>query len=535
MSLFSKSRPTRRDVLKQSGVLSAAAVAAPLTAHAAALSDDQKSPAGMPTSHGTPQDNLFTKIGVRPIVNAHGTFTIITGSRSLPEVKQAMYEASFYFVHLDELMDKVGSEIAEMLGAPGCTVTTGCEAAIALATVACSCGTNVEWSQAFPYKRLKSQVIIPKHSRNPYDFGVRMTGAEIVEVDSAEELQAKLTDKVAMVYVLSSPLAEKGPLSIANICNMARAKNVPVFVDAAAEEPLTPNKHIQAGASLVGYSGGKCMRGPQAAGLLLGDKELTKAAWFQASPHHNYGRAYKVGKEEIMGIRAAVQQWGKRDHDAEQKMWMGWLKSIEARLKPLQSTTFEYLEPEDLSNRSPRLRVHWDANVLKITGTELTAKLDAGNPRVMLDGGTGTRPENMASTFTVMPYMMSPGEEKIVADAIFAALSHPDHYADPVIAPGASKVDGKWHVAIQYVRGKGEQEFDLTQQGSELSGTQKGELYNAALKGTIHGNDLKLHSTMQVSGHQVDWNFAGTVAGNTASGSVHMGEYGMASWQARRA
>ncbi|AFL88639.1 selenocysteine synthase (seryl-tRNASer selenium transferase) [Terriglobus roseus DSM 18391] len=535
MSLFSKARPTRRDVLKQSGVLSAAAVAAPLSAHAATLADDQPARTGLSLSPGTPQDNIFTKLGVRPIVNAHGTFTIITGSRSLPEVKQAMYEASFYFVHLDELMDKVGADIAQMLGAPGCTVTTGCEAAIALATVACSCGTNVEWSQAFPYKRLKSQVIIPKHSRNPYDFGVRMTGAEIVEVDSAEEFQAKLTDKVAMVYVLASPAAEKGPLSVANICQMARAKNVPVFVDAAAEEPLVPNKYIQAGANLVGYSGGKCMRGPQAAGLLLGDKELTKAAWFQASPHHNYGRAYKVGKEEIMGIRAAVQQWGKRDHAAEQKMWMSWLKTIEARLKPLQSTTFEYLEPEDLSNRSPRLRVHWDANVLKITGTELTAKLDAGNPRVMLDGGTGIRPENMASSLTVMPYMMSPGEEKIVADAIFAALSHPDAYSNPVIAPGASKVEGKWHVAIQYLRGKGEQEFELKQSGSDLSGTQKGELFNATLKGSIHGNDIKLRSTMPVSGHQLDWNFKGTVAGDTASGSVDLGEYGKASWQARKA
>jgi uncharacterized pyridoxal phosphate-dependent enzyme len=535
MSLFSKTRPTRRDILKQSGVLSAAAVAAPLS-HAATLVDDQPArAAGMSMSHGTPQDNLFTRIGVRPIVNAHGTFTIITGSRSLPEVKQAMYEASFYFVHLDELMDKVGSEIAGMLGAPGATVTTGCEAAIALATVACSCGTNPEWSQAFPYKRQKSQVIIPKHSRNPYDFGVRMTGAEIVEVATAEELQEKLTDKVAMIYVLSSPLAEKGPLSIANICQMARAKNVPVFVDAAAEEPLTPNKHIAAGASLVGYSGGKCMRGPQAAGLLIGEKDLTKAAWFQASPHHNYGRAYKVGKEEIMGIRAAVQQWSKRDHAAEQKMWMDWLKTIEARLKPLQSTTFEYLQPEDLSNRAPRLRVHWDANALKITGTELTAKLDAGNPRIMLDGGTGTRPDQMQSSLTVMPYMMSPGEEKIVADAVFNILAHPDHYSDPVIAPGAAKVEGKWHVAIQYTRGKGEQEFELTQQGSDLSGTQKGELFHAMLKGSIHGDDLMLHSTMPVSGHEVSWNFTGKVSGNSASGTVTMGEYGTAAWQARRA
>ena len=212
---------TRRDVLKKTGALSTIAAIAPL-----ASSAQSGSPASGNTlrNTGTPQDNLFTRLGVRPIINAHGTFTIITGSRSLPEVKQAMFEASNYFVHLDELMPKVGAEIARLTGAESAIVTTGCEAAIALATVACACGTDPELSQAFPYKRHKSQVIIPKHSRNPYDFGVRMTGLEIVEVDSAEELASKLTDQVAMVYILSSPAAEKGPLSIPSICAASQSQ-----------------------------------------------------------------------------------------------------------------------------------------------------------------------------------------------------------------------------------------------------------------------------------------------------------------------
>ena len=532
MSFFDSKRTTRRSLLKTSGLLSAAAVAGSITTlSSSAGAEDGVS---LPPHKGMPDNNLFTQLGVRPIINAHGTFTIITGSRSLPEVKQAMYEASFYYVHLDELMEKVGAEIAQLLGAPGAVVTTGCEAAIALATTACCCGTDPELSQAFPRYKKRTQVIIPRHSRNPYDFGVRLTGVEIVEVDSAEELERKLTDQVAMVYVLSSPLAEKGPLSIANICRIARAKSVPVFVDAAAEEPLTPNKHIAAGASLVGYSGGKCMRGPQAAGLLIGEKDLTKAAWFQASPHHNFGRAFKVGKEEIMGILAAVRQWGKRDHAAEQAMWTSWLKTIESKLKDLPSTRFEYLHPEDLSNRAPRLRVYWDANVLKTTGAELVTKLDAATPRVMLDGGSGVRPDNMQSSLTVMPYMLDAGEERIVADAIYRALTNPDSYFNPVIPSGATKVDGSWSLALQYIRGSAEQKIVIEQNGSDLTGILHGEIFTAPLSGSIHDNDLKLHCRMPVSGHEVIWDYKGTVTGATARGTVDLGEYGSASWKAIR-
>ena len=96
--------------------------------------------------------------------------------------------------------------------------------------------------------------------------------------------------------------------------------------------------YISSGASFVGYSGGKCLRGPQSSGMLLGKAELIKAAWFQAAPHHNYGRALKCSKEETMGLLAAVRQWYKRDHDGEQKMWRGWMQTVETRLKPIKST-----------------------------------------------------------------------------------------------------------------------------------------------------------------------------------------------------
>jgi seryl-tRNA(Sec) selenium transferase len=536
MSLFRNTRWSRREVLKQSGMLSALGAASAVSPLAARASGESPAAHPLPVREGTDHDNLFTRIGVRPIINGRGTFTIISGSRSLAQVKQAMFEASFYFVQLDEMMDGIGAQLGKLTGAEWGIATTGCEAAICLATIACIAGTDVERCQALPYIKGRDQVIIPKHSRNPYDVGVRMVGAEVVEVDSAEELRAKLSERTAMIYILSGPAAEKGPLSIPSICAIAKEKGVPVFVDAAAEEPIVPNIHLAAGATVVGYSGGKCMRGPQSSGMLIGEKNLCKAAYYQAAPHHCYGRALKCSKEEAMGLLAAVQQWYKRDHEAEQREWRSWLKNIEAKLKPLPSTSFEYLEAEDLSNKSPRLKIGWDANVLKITGTELVARLDAGTPRILVDAGVGRRPEMMKSSVIIMPYMMDAGEDRIIADAIYEGLTKPGHYENPIVPGGAAAaVQGAWSVTVKYPRGTGEQRFALEQNGNALAGVQQGEFYKGSLKGTIHAGQIELHSSMEVPGNPIAWTFKGTVQGSEIAGSVHMGEYGDATWKATRA
>ncbi len=525
-------RPSRRDLLKQSGLLTAAAAVAPLTA-VASVTEPQPHVKQL-IAKGTPTDNLYTEIGVRPLLNARGTFTIISGSQSLPEVKQAMFEASQYYVQLDELMAAVGKEIAQHMGAPGAIVTCGCEAAIALSTVACMCGTDPEKSQAFPYQKSKREVIIPKYSRNPYDFATRMAGAQIVEVESDGDLRAKLNDQTAMIYIYSGPRAFQEPLSIKTICAIAKEKGVPVFVDAAAEEPRVPNIHFAAGATLVGYSGGKCMRGPQAAGVLLGPPELVKAAFWNAAPHHNWGRAMKVGKEEAMGMLAAVRMWYQRDHDAEQRQWLAWDQHIADALKGIPSLTTKITMPdEDLSNRSPTLAIHWDAAQVGITGTELVRKLDEGTPRIFVTGGQGRRPEMMQSSIGIMPYMMQPGDYKIVADTLSKYLRNPGTMASPSVssAPDAS-VAGTWSATIHYTMGTGHQELTLQQDGTAVTGKQAGEIFNADLKGKVQGDRLELHSSMYTNGQDVPFTFSGTVSGSNYSGDVNLGEYGMATFTA---
>jgi uncharacterized pyridoxal phosphate-dependent enzyme len=534
-------RLTRRNLLKNSGLFSAAAMAAPLAAVAGALPEsasDTQLTTHQLVSKGTPTDNLFTQIGVRPVVNARGTFTIISGSQSLPEVKQAMFEASQYYVQMDEMMAAVGAEIAQHMGAPSAIVTCGCEAAIALATIACRVGMDPELSQSIPYKSVRDEVIIPKYSRNQYDFAVRMSGPKIIEVESEDELRGKLNERTAMIYIISGPRAFKDPLSIKTVCAIAKEKGVPVFVDAAAEEPLVPNIHLVAGATFVGYSGGKCMRGPQTAGVLLGPKDLCAAAFWNAAPHHNYGRALKVGKEEAMGMLAAVRMWYKRDHDGEQKQWLAWNQSIADALKGIPSLTVQMEMPsDDLSNRAPTLHVKWDAAAVGITGTELVAALDAGTPRIFVVGGAGTRPDMMASSFTIMPYMMQPGDAKIVADGLSMHLRHPGAHANPPApAPGpTAQIAGTWNVAIQYRRGVGHQKLVLQQSGGAISGDQNGEMFNAKIAGKVQSSEVTLKSSMRANGSTIPFTFTGAVNGGSMSGDVKMGEYGAGTFIATKA
>ena len=486
---------------------------------------------------GHEPDNLFTRIGVRPILNASGTYTIISGSRSLPEVKQAMFEASHYFVQMDEMMDAIGAELAKLTGAEWGIVTNGCEAAICLATLACIAGGDVEKSQALPYVKARDQVIVPGHSRNPYDMGVRMVGAEIVEVNTTDELHTRISDRTAMIYVMSDPREAKSALPIKTICTIAREHGIPVFVDAAAEEPVRPNIHLAAGATLVGYSGGKCLRGPQSSGMLLGDKALCKVAYMQAAPHHNFGRALKCSKEESMGLLAAVRQWYRRDHDGEQRMWRSWLETIEARLKPLP-VTFEYLQPADLSNKSTRLRIHWDADKLGefgMTGADVVARLDAGTPRIKVESATGTPVNRKENTLTIMPYMMDPGEEHIVADALYAALRDgtSGRRTDWLVT---TNITGDWDVGVSYLRGAARHRFTIVQEGHRLKGHHKGEIYEGSLSGDIDSDRFQIKSQMPVSGSAINWTFTGTItAGAMMSGTVDMGEYGPATFTAVRA
>src|SRR5688572_21490694 len=356
----------RRHLLRLAGLLGAGSA---LPA-AGASAQGRRAAAPMPP----PAPNVYESIGVKPLINGRGTFTIIGGSMELPEVRAAKSAANQQYAQLDELMDAVGKRLGELTGAEWGMVSAGCAAAMSHATAACVAGGNPDLHVRIPNLAgfPRDEVIIPTHSRNVYDAAIRAVGVKVIEVESPEALQLAIGPKTAMIYLFAGPRTDSGPMSTEAICAVARRYQVPVFVDAAAEILTILNVHLQRGATLVGYSGGKYIRGPQSAGLLLGRKDLVRAAWVHSAPHHGYARAMKVGREEIVGMLVAVESWVKRDHAAEWKQWVARADYIAGQMSAVAGVkAFVQREPgEGLSNRSPRVSIRWNTQDRGITGAE---------------------------------------------------------------------------------------------------------------------------------------------------------------------
>src|SRR2546427_7865049 len=301
------------------------------------------------------------------------------------------------------------------------------------AAAACVAGGNPDLHVRIPNLAgfPRDEAIIPKHSRNVYDAAIRAVGVRVVEVTTPAELEAALGPRAALVYILAGPEADESPLSTKVVASLAQARGVPVLVDAAAEILTVPNVHLQNGATLVTYSGGKCLRGPQSAGLLLGRKDLVRAAWVHSAPHHGFGRALKVGKEEAIGMLMAVEMWVKRDHDAEWNRWMSWLDSIAAQVSKVEGVTTAITQTTELSNRTPSLTIRWDRRRLGISGADLARHLLDTEPRIATPGG---RDRGDEASISITPYQMASGEEKIVAEKIYAALSHAPRQTAPARA-----------------------------------------------------------------------------------------------------
>ena len=525
---------SRRRLLRTLTTLSAGAAAAPAGISAQAR---RTAPAAAPP----PAPNVYASLGVKPLINGRGTFTIIGGSMELPEVRAAKSAANVQYAQLDELMDAAGKRLAELTGAEWGMVSAGCAAAMSHATAACVAGGNPDLHVRIPNLAgfPKDEVIIPTHSRNVYDAAIRAVGVKVIEVESPEDLQLAIGPKTAMIYLFAGPGTENGPMSTESICTIAKRHNVPVFVDAAAEILTIPNVHLQRGATLVGYSGGKYIRGPQSAGLLLGRKDLVRAAWVHSAPHHGYARAMKVGREEIVGMVVAVESWVKRDHAAEWRHWVARCDYIAGQLSKVK-TVQAYVQreaDEGLSNRSPRVTIRWNAQQVGITGAEVADILFKTEPRIALGPGRGAPGQAADDTgVAVVTAMLADGDEKIVAERLAQVLSEPRGLkpAETVAAPTAD-LTGRWEVAITYSASKTTHTLQLQQKGNRLEGLHQGDFLSRDITGTINGNAVSLGSVVtERHGDALNYRFRGTVTGDTIAGSLDMGEYLGATWVARR-
>jgi len=370
----------------------------------AALLPRRCAAAQLAAAHG----EIYRQLGVRPLINAAGTYTTLTGSVVPPPVRQAMDEASRSFVPLLDLQQKAGARIAKLLGVEAAMVTSGAAGSIMLATAACVTGKDPDKIRRIPDTGgMKDEVIIPRAQRNGFDHAARNVGVKLVEVDTADQVRQSIGPRTAMLY-WTHIFEHKGKIARAEFLDIGKKAGVPVFNDAAAELPPASNlwSIAKEGFDLVAFSGGKGLRGPQASGLLLGRRDLIEAAHLNNNPYGDtIGRPCKVGKEEIMGLVAAVELYVQRDHEADQKLWRSFMESIARDLRGVSSVRTEVYIPGAGGHPVPYLRVQWDAS--RLSYQECARRLRDGEPSIEVNASA-------QEGLSLASYNLFPGEERII-------------------------------------------------------------------------------------------------------------------------
>jgi uncharacterized pyridoxal phosphate-dependent enzyme len=364
--------------------------------------------------------DVIEELGVRSFINAAGTFTALTGSLMRPEAVAAMQVASRKFVRLEDLRNAVGKRIAELLHCPAALVTAGCASALSVATAACITGNDRSRVRRLPDTTgMKNEVIVQESHRVNYDHAIRNAGVRMIEVVTAEEMEKAFNERTAMMFFLNAA-NPKGKVHHEEFIAIGKKHNVPTLIDAAADVPPVENlwRYTKMGFDLVGFSGGKGLRGPQSAGLLLGREDLIEAAKLNFGPEgDSLCRTNKVNKEETIGMLVALETYLNQDHDAIWKDWEGRCRCISQALKAFEDVKTEVFVPE-IANAVPHLRVRWDTKKRGLTTADMVKKLREGKPSIELSPGAGSRQQ-----LTIGVWMMEPGEDAIVGERIRTILA----------------------------------------------------------------------------------------------------------------
>src|SRR5262245_2069339 len=354
--------------------------------------------------------DVIRELGVRPCINAAGTYTALTGSLMLPEVVAGIQIASKQYVRLNELHDAVGKRIAELLKCPSAMVSAGCASALSLATAACVAGDDSDRIRRIPDTTgMKNEVLVQRTHRVGYDHAIRNAGVRMIEIQTREELESKISDKTAMLFFLNSS-DPQGRIHHEEFVAIGKKHNIPTLIDAAADVPPAENlfRFTKIGFDLVAFSGGKGIRGPQSSGLLLGRKDLIAAARLNNSPNSDsLCRTNKVNKEEIVGMLIALELFLNRDHAATWKEWEGRCDRIIKSLAEFKDIRTQVEVPK-VANAVPHLHVSWDYDKRKLSPSQMADKLRDGEPSIEVAPGSRRQ-------LVVGVWMMQTGDEKIVA------------------------------------------------------------------------------------------------------------------------
>src|SRR5437764_12396599 len=407
---------SRRGFLGTLGAV-AEALAGPRTLFAAKPTAAQTQPAitGLGQS-----GNPYQELGVTTVINGEGTMTTLGGSLIRPEVEAVMAQAARHFVSITELEVAAGKRIAQMLKLPqgySALVTSGAAAAIQSGLAGILTGGNESLIKQLPdLTGMKSEVIIQKTHRNPFDHQLRTPGVKLIEVETRDQLHRAVSDRTAMMHFTNFANAA-GQIKVDEWSKLAKQHNVPCMNDAAADTP--PVSHLwdyaNMGYDLITFSGGKALRGPQCAGMLIGREDLVHYALLNNSPYEDtLGRGQKVGKEEIAGMIKALELYLAKDHDVLAKEWQQRLQNISSQITKIPGVSTSFFIP-DIANHVPHMQITWDARI-SLTPQQASQVLRSGQPSVVIGGGEA-RPGLAMNSF-----MLQPGEDQIVAAQLVKVL-----------------------------------------------------------------------------------------------------------------
>ena len=367
--------------------------------------------------------NVYEELGVATVINGQGTMTYLGGSLPHPEVEAVMALAGQHFVPIADLEVAAGKRICELLKLPAeydAIVTCGAAAGMQVGLSGILTGNNPKFIEQIPdLTGMKCEVIIQKSHRNPFDHQLRSTGAKLVVIQTRDELKRAINPQTAMMHFSNFANAQ-GQIKVDEWVKVAHENNIPAFIDAAADTPPVSNlwEFAKMGYDLIAFSGGKAIRGPQCAGLLLGKKELIANAMLNNSPHEDtIGRPCKVGKEEIVGMVKALEVYLNEDHAALEKEWWRRLDAISAEVTKIPGVTTSYHVP-DIANHVPHMSIFWDPRKISLAPRDASKALREGKPSIVLGGSEGG--------LSMCSFMLKPGEEKIIGARLVELLkAHP--------------------------------------------------------------------------------------------------------------
>ncbi|MBT3543675.1 MAG: aminotransferase class V-fold PLP-dependent enzyme [Flavobacteriaceae bacterium] len=361
--------------------------------------------------------DFFKELGLRTFINAAGTYTSMTGSLMPKEVTDAISYGTTEYVNLDDLQDKVGERIAELLECEYATVSSGCFGAMSIGMAGILTGMDPKKVKQLPdTEGMKNEVIMQESHAIGYAQALTNVGAKVIKVKTAKDFEKVINKNTAMFWFLNAN-TDQGEIKWEEFIALGKKHNIPTFIDCAADVPPVENlfKFTKMGFDMVAFSGGKGIRGPQSAGLLLGKRKYIEAARLHTPPRgETIGRGMKVNKEEVLGMLAALELYLQKDHKAEWSMWEAQIKLISDSSLEIKGVKTEIHVPK-YANHVPSLRIQWDQNLVKISPSVVRDKLKNGHPSIQTVGDK--------SSVGITTWMMVPGQERIVAKRLNEILS----------------------------------------------------------------------------------------------------------------